>query len=112
MISSKQNGEYYLWGDNCDGWHLVANEQLSVIEERMPAGAVEQRHYHQYAQQFFYVLEGVLSFELDGEIYQLAEGEGLLVAAGKSHQARNDSEAEVRFIVTSTPPSHGDRIVS
>jgi hypothetical protein len=36
MKISKQNAEHYIWGDNCDGWHLVNNKDLSVIHERMP----------------------------------------------------------------------------
>ena len=29
---------------------------------------------------------------------------------GTAHQAINDSDADVEFLVVSTPPSHGDRI--
>jgi hypothetical protein len=54
---SVANGEHYTWGGICDGWHLLRAEGLSVIEERMPAGTFEQRHFHQQARQFFYVLE-------------------------------------------------------
>jgi len=33
---SRDNAEHYRWGDDCDGWHLVKDTQLSVIEEFMP----------------------------------------------------------------------------
>jgi len=51
-IVSPNNVEHYVWGDSCDGWHLVLQSDLSVIEECVPAGASEVRHYHQKAQQF------------------------------------------------------------
>jgi len=31
---SKQCAEHYIWGDQCDGWHLVKNNDLSIIHER------------------------------------------------------------------------------
>jgi len=36
---STRNGEHYIWGDVCDGWHLARAAGLSVIEERMPSAA-------------------------------------------------------------------------
>lgn len=53
MITSAENAEHYIWGDHCDGWHLLKTERLSVIQERMPPGTAEQRHYHERAQQLF-----------------------------------------------------------
>jgi hypothetical protein len=41
---STGNAQHHQWGDACDGWHLLAADDLSVVEERMPPGAVEQRH--------------------------------------------------------------------
>ena len=54
--TSRANARHYLWGGACDGWHLLAGDDLSVIEERMPPGTAEQRHSHVRARQFFYVL--------------------------------------------------------
>jgi len=88
------------------------NESLSVIEEQMPTGAREQRHRHAKARQFFYVLEGQLTMEIDGGFHLLRAGEGIEIAPGQRHQAINDSAADVRFLVISSPPAHGDRILS
>ena len=38
---SRENAEHYRWGVDCDGWHLVRDKNLSVIEEFMPPGAAE-----------------------------------------------------------------------
>jgi mannose-6-phosphate isomerase-like protein (cupin superfamily) len=81
-IVEKAAGRHYTWGDGCDGWHLVRTTTLSVIEERMPPGTSEVRHYHRRADQFFYVLQGVLS------------------------------ASDVAFLVVSNPPSHGDRLIA
>src|ERR1051326_903317 len=55
---SRENAEHYRWGVDCDGWYLVRDKNLSVIEEFMPPGTAEIRHHHQHAQQFFYILSG------------------------------------------------------
>jgi quercetin dioxygenase-like cupin family protein len=107
---SASNAEHYRWGEACDGWHLFAGDDLSVIEGRMPPGAAEQRHRHARARQFFYVLEGEAMLELDGACHRLSRGEGLHVPPGAAHQMRNESAADVRFLVVSAPKSHGDRM--
>ena len=58
MSISIENAEHYVWGDVCDGWHLLKRDDLSVIQERVPAGGAEVMHYHNVARQFFYILEG------------------------------------------------------
>ena len=49
---SKETGEHYIWGDQCDGWHLLKSSELSVIQERVPPRTTEVRHFHHRAQQF------------------------------------------------------------
>lgn len=100
---------HYVWGNDCDGWHLVRSENLSVIEERMPPSVAEQRHFHTRARQFFYVLEGKLTVEINGRLIVLGTRQGLEISPGEPHQAMNRSGADVSFLVISQPPSHGDR---
>jgi len=109
-IVSKANAQHYHWGQSCDGWHLLALDDLSVIEERMPPGSFEQCHRHARALQFFYVLEGEVTIELEGVAHRLNGGEGLHVPPGSAHQVRNDEASDARFVVVSSPKSHGDRI--
>ena len=105
----KQTAEHFIWGEQCDGWHLVKSADLSVIQERMPPGTFEVRHYHTKSRQFFFVLSGVATFEIDGKIETLRKHEGVEVAPNVPHQIFNKSEAEVEFLVISQPASHGDR---
>ena len=110
--TSRAVAQHYVWGDGCDGWHLVRAAGLSVIEERMPAGTREVRHWHARASQFFYVLTGTLTLEVEGVVHALAERTGIQLPQGQAHQARNDTDSDVEFLVVSMPPSQGDRHVS
>lgn len=106
---STATAKHYVWGNLCDGWHLLEGEDLSIIEERVPPGAVEQRHRHLHSRQFFYVLSGEATLELEGESHRLLPGHGLHVPPLAAHQLRNDSMEEIRFLVISAPRAQGDR---
>jgi mannose-6-phosphate isomerase-like protein (cupin superfamily) len=90
----------------------MKTSELSVIQERMPSGTAEVRHFHQRAQQFFYILSGEASMEVDGRFVTLAAGQGLWIPAGTPHQMKNESGEDIHFLVVSQPPSHGDREVA
>lgn len=107
--TSPQNGEHYVWGEVCDGWHLLKEPDLSVIEERVPPGAGEIRHFHSKARQFFFVLSGTATLEFEGGTVTFGAGQGVHVAPGVLHRFVNASEAEVRFLVVSAPSTRGDR---
>lgn len=75
----------------------------------MPKGCSEVRHHHKHSEQFFYVLSGVATIEVNGVMHKLTEQQGVHVPAGIAHQLSNQHQADLDFVVTSTPPSHGDR---
>ena len=110
MVSSIEHAEHYLWGEHCDGWHLLKRDDMSIIQERVPPGGAEVMHYHERARQFFYILggEGRMSFE-DQEII-LQKGQGLEIAPMTRHQFKNTSQEDVYFLVISVPTTRGDRI--
>jgi len=110
-VIGKHNAEHYSWGKECDGWHLVKSPELSIIQERVPAGGAEVRHYHQHAQQFFFVLSGTASLEVEGDVLCLTAGQGRHVPAGVPHRLANEGQEDVEFIVVSVPMAHGDRIL-
>jgi mannose-6-phosphate isomerase-like protein (cupin superfamily) len=109
-VITRENAEHYVWGDSCDGWHLVQDSDLSVIEECMPAGTSEVSHCHQRSRQFFFILSGRAVMDTDGVHIPLCAGQGLQVPPGTYHRFCNESEEPVRFLVVSQPPSHGDRV--
>ncbi len=110
MKKSIQNSEHYYWGDKCSGWHLLKTENLSIIEELMPSNTYEEKHYHNISEQFFYILNGIATFEIDNQIIELKKGEGINIKPKIVHQISNRSNSDLRFIVISQPSSRGDRV--
>lgn len=111
-IITTQTADHYIWGDRCDGWHLLRTDQCSVIQERMPPQTSEVTHFHTRARQLFYVLSGKLSIFLSDELHVLGPEHALEVPPQVRHRVFNDSDSDARFIVISTPPSHGDRVAA
>lgn len=112
MKKNKSNAEHYTWGQQCDGWHLVKSDNLSIIHERMPSNTSEVRHYHHASRQFFFVLTGTAILEVDGERILLKPFEGYEIPPGVPHQMLNESNSDIEFLVTSQPNSKGDRILT
>ena len=109
-IISCQTAVPYTWGGQCLGWHLVQDEQMSVIEELMPSNSAEVLHYHERSKQFFYVLSGSLTIATPSGTQIIRANEGLRIWPGIRHRVVNASREAARFLVISVPPSHGDRI--
>jgi mannose-6-phosphate isomerase-like protein (cupin superfamily) len=106
---SMSNAEHYIWGDACDGWHLVKSQELSIIEERMPPSTAERRHVHAKADQFFYILSGEAQMQIEDKIINLTARSGIFIEHGRAHQIRNGSNQDVTFLVISRPTTRGDR---
>lgn len=111
MKISKENAEHYIWGDKCDGWYLVNKYDLSIIHERMSIDTVEIRHYHENSRQFFFVLKGTATLEVNGVLEQITSFEGVEVPPNTPHQMMNRSNEDVEFLVISQPTTKGDRVV-
>ena len=109
QTADRDSAEHYVWGHACDGWRLLAREDLSVIEERVPAGAAEVRHVHDHARQFFYILAGRARLEFDDMTVEFGQGQGVHVAPGVAHRFVNAGSDDVTFLVVSAPSTRGDR---
>ncbi len=106
----KTIAEHYSWGKDCTGWHLVKSESLSVIQELMPPHTSEARHKHSKSRQFFFILSGEATIEVECKRQILQTGQGFEITPGTVHQLLNNSDKDLHFLVVSCPPGHSDRI--
>ena len=110
MVVSIDNAEHYVWGEISDGWHLLKRDDMSIIQERVPAGGAEVMHYHNRARQFFYILDGEGTMIIEDRLVILRKGQGIEIPPQTRHQFRNQSNTEVHFLVISIPTTRGDRV--
>src|SRR5690348_9278343 len=107
---NRTNAEHYGWGQGCDGWYLVKDLQLTIIQERMPPGTAETLHVHAKSRQFFYILSGEAVMEHGSAATKLTAGDGLEIPPGVPHRIFNPGRRDLEILVTSQPPSHADRL--
>ena len=110
MKISVNNAPYFAWGDDCHGWWLKKNGDFTVIFESMPKDTSEIAHFHEYSEQFFYVIEGELVIEVETVQHRLKKQESIIIAPKMVHRVFNDSDCIVKFLVVSCPDSHQDRV--
>jgi len=109
-ILSKENClSHYKWGDNCDGWNFVSKAETSIKQELMPANTAEKLHYHQYAEQFFFILKGQATFLIENETIKVDANNGFQIKAGDKHKIINNSVDDLEFILFSYPSTQNDR---
>jgi mannose-6-phosphate isomerase-like protein (cupin superfamily) len=109
MKKTKDNCEHYYWGELCEGWRFLDNKELNVTREIIPFGKGEKMHLHNKAQQFFYIISGTATFEIEGKPFTINADEGIEVLPGKKHSISNECEIPLEFIVISQPTTRGDR---
>ena len=109
LAFGRYSSPHYAWGAGCDGWRLVDSDDLSVIEERVPPGATEERHVHDHATQVFYLLSGQAEMRTADKVVPLTSGVGVEVPPGLAHQFANTGDHDVSFLVISAPSTRDDR---
>lgn len=108
-IIDKKTSRHYLWGDQCDAWVLMENHTLSVKLESMPKGTKEKLHFHQKAQQFFYILKGTATFYVNDERKIVHLQQGISIEPEIKHLIANESSEDLEFMVVSQPSTDHDR---
>jgi mannose-6-phosphate isomerase-like protein (cupin superfamily) len=108
-IIDKQTAEHYLWGDNCDSWVLADTFGLSVKQENMPSSTREKLHFHNNAQQFFYILKGSATFYLNDVKTIVTEQKGILIEPKNKHYIANETNEQLEFICIFHPTTNNDR---
>lgn len=110
-IVNQQNIQKNNWADGCYSWHYLNQNPLSIKREEMAPNTSEKLHYHNIAQQFFYMLEGAASLEINQQAMTLHKGEGIHIPSKTAHKISNNTESKIEFLVISNPPIQNDRIL-
>jgi mannose-6-phosphate isomerase-like protein (cupin superfamily) len=82
-------------------------QNQSLAEARVPAGEATQRHYHKLAEEFYLILEGRGTMEIDGDARAVGPGDCILIPPGAWHTIT--AQEDLRFLCCCAPPyAHED----
>jgi uncharacterized cupin superfamily protein len=88
-------------------------KRIGIHHERLPPGRrTSYPHAEKTEEEFVYVLEGTPDVWIDGNIYRLSEGEGVVFAPGTgiTHTFLNNTDSDVRLMVVGETPREDNLI--
>ena len=77
--------------------------QIFAFEATEPPGGGPPLHIHDTEDEYFLVLEGEMSFYIDGKVLTVQEGGSAFVPRGLPHCFKNRSAKQSRILVLFTP---------
>ena len=82
-------------------------ELQSLAEATIPAGGATRRHHHKVSEEFYFLLEGTGTMEIDGERRPVRPGDAILIPRNAWHQIT--ATTALRMLCCCAPPySHDD----
>ena len=85
--------------------------QLAAFHLVAPPLSGPPRHVHSREDEWFYVLEGELVFEIDGARRTVGAGESVWLRRGVVHAYQNFTAADARLLIVTTPGGFCDFFV-
>lgn len=90
-------------------WTMLADGEetggrWSMMEQLLPKGSGPPPHKHVWSDESFYILDGEITFLLEGEVKTAGKGAFVMVARNTRHAFRVDSDT-ARFLNGYTPAS-------
>lgn len=79
------------------------NDQLCTTLHRVPPMAGPPLHQHQREDELFYVLEGEVTFQIDGKRIVVQQGTTALAPRLSVHAYQNFTDKPIRLLVTCSP---------
>jgi quercetin dioxygenase-like cupin family protein len=95
------------WGPGDKVTFLVTGAQSGgacfIIEVMVPPGGGPPPHIHYFEEESFYILEGTLTIQSDGQTLQASPGDFIHIPRGTEHSFRNDGKVDARMLATISP---------
>jgi mannose-6-phosphate isomerase-like protein (cupin superfamily) len=85
--------------------------QLAFFHLTAPPMSGPALHVHSREDELFYVLEGELVFEVDGERFTVGPGSTVYLRAGVVHRYQNFTTRDARLLIATTPGAFSEFFV-
>ena len=78
-------------------------EQFTAFLSTSPPGGGAGPHYHEHEDEWFYIVEGQVSFFLNGSWTELCPGDCVYSPRGSVHAFKNNTDQLIRVLTTASP---------
>ena len=78
-------------------------QEMSIADIIIPAGVKVKPHYHKVIEEIYFVSEGSGIMFLDGKEKKVVKGDAIVIRPGERHSIHNNTQDELRLVVTCTP---------
>ncbi len=90
---------------------LICNQSLA--EARVAVGTSTQEHYHQNAEEIYYITHGRGRIRIEREIREVKAGDAIAIPPGRKHKLWNTGGETLRLLCCCAPPyEHNDTILT
>jgi mannose-6-phosphate isomerase-like protein (cupin superfamily) len=86
-------------------------QKISMADIIIPPGIEVKRHHHPVAEEIYYITSGEGIMWMNGASRHVGKGDAIVIRPGDVHSFLNNTKADVRMIVTSTPAWTPESIV-
>ncbi len=85
----------------------------SLAEAKVAPGRVTEEHYHQDAEEIYYILRGRGRMRLEGKMREVKAGDGIAIPPGSRHQIENIGTGDLVLLCCCAPAyRHEDTVLS
>ncbi len=85
----------------------------SLAEARVPVGGSTQEHYHQKAEEIYYITHGTGRIRIEGEMREVKAGDAIAIPLGQRHKLWNTGGETLRLLCCCVPAyEHSDTILT
>ncbi len=84
---------------------LVKSGSMETLLIEMDKGADFGSHFKHRGEEYHYVIEGTVEYEIDSKTYRMEAGDSLWHKSDLSHTAKNVGDGKAVLIDVITPPS-------
>ena len=78
------------------------NGRYAIMENIAAPGTATPMHFHA-EDEIFHILEGTVTFSIDGDVFNVSVGSIVVIPAGVHHAWRNRSNAPIRMLTFFSP---------
>ncbi|HEY6169104.1 MAG TPA: cupin domain-containing protein [Verrucomicrobiae bacterium] len=85
----------------------------SLAEARVPVGGSTMEHYHEKAEEIYFITHGAGRMRIEGELRDVRAGDAVAILPGKKHKLWNTGDETLRLLCCCAPCyEHSDTIIT